>query len=168
MYKIIASLLCGIMLVFSSSLTASAALDSPSQTYGWFEQLRFHPDTGILKDNGRGYIYLKVDDEYIREFFPLLDAPGYSIPPYFRRGNSPGAHISVFYEEETRTLPPIKEVGDKFNFTIMSIKTVNAGRKKYIILTVRSPELEALRTKYGLRPLLQGHEFHISIAVKDN
>lgn len=125
------------------------------------------PHEGALMSNGRGFIYLKVDDAYIYDLFPLLHETGYAIPPYFRRHNSPGAHISVFYEEETKHLPPIEELGKRFTFQIDRLVSVQAGRdKSYIILQVKSPELEALREQYGLRPKLQGHEFHITIATK--
>ena len=119
---------------------------------------------GILIQKPDGYAYLKVDDRYINDLFPLLHAqPNYKKPPYFRRNNQPGAHISVIYKDENIKL---KEVGQKFSFKIRDITTVNPKNNSYIILQVDSPELEKLRTSYGLGPKLHGHEFHISIAKK--
>ncbi|MFA6915762.1 MAG: hypothetical protein WC222_05140 [Parachlamydiales bacterium] len=168
MKKLLSTLLCAFAVLCTSHMMG--AVDTAPQATAVDTRsgpLQLHEDIGTLTENGRGYIYLKVDDNYIKEIFPLLDAPDYTMPPYFRRADSPGAHISVFYEEETKNLPQIAEVGKKFTFTPESITTVNAGRKRYIILRVNSPELEALRTKYGLKPLLQGHPFHISIAVQN-
>ena len=123
------------------------------------------PHVGTLMQKPDGYAYVKVDDRYINELFPLLHAkPGYKKPPYFRKNNLPGAHISVIYKNEHVKL---KEVGQKFSFKIRDIATVNPDHKTtYIILQVDSPELENLRKSYGLGPKLHGHEFHISIAKK--
>lgn len=126
------------------------------------------PKTGILKENEEGYVYLKVDIGYIDQLFPLLKNPHYVKPPFFRRPDSPGAHISVFYVEETRHIKKIKEIGQKFAFQIASLSAVPPKSREYIVLNVKSPELEKLRKKYGLSPFLKGHEFHITIAKKKN
>ncbi len=125
------------------------------------------PHSGVLKDSGRGFVYVKVDDDYIYKLFPLVKKAGYDIPPYFRRPDAAGAHISVFYEEESKRLPDIQEIGRYFTFEPVKILEVYAGRGNfYIVLEVKSPELERLREKYGLSPLLKGYPFHISIAKK--
>ncbi|MBS0637620.1 MAG: hypothetical protein JSS12_08915 [Verrucomicrobia bacterium] len=118
---------------------------------------------GVLQRKSDGFVYLKVDDAYIRKLYPMLHLKdkGYRHPPYFRSPEAPGAHISVFYVDE-KVSP--QEIGKVFHFEPESIEIVRAGSGNYAILVVRSPELEALRKKYGKSPKLHGHEFHISIA----
>ncbi len=119
---------------------------------------------GTLVQQPHGYAYLKVDDRYIHELFPLLKAErGYQEPPYFRRKDAPGAHISVVYKDENVKL---KEVGQQFNFTLKNIIEVHPKKDlSYIVLQVEAPELEELRTRYKLKRKLRG-QFHISIAKK--
>lgn len=124
------------------------------------------PQTGILKRNKEGFIYLKVDDGYINQLLPLLKNPAYERPSYFRRLDSPGAHISVIYVNETRGIRKIKELGKKFVFKIKRLAFVPKRTGKYIVLQVEAPELAQLREKYGLGPYLNSHEFHITIAKK--
>jgi hypothetical protein len=124
------------------------------------------PQEGILIRKWDGYVYLKVDDRYIHALFPLLglQTKGFREPSYFRSWNSPGAHISVFDADE-HVVP--KELGQLFHFKLKKIKIVKLkSQTDYAILEVEAPELERLRTQYGLRPKLFGHDFHISIAKK--
>lgn len=124
------------------------------------------PLEGKLVQQADGYAYIKVDDRYIHELFPLLQAAdeGFKKPPYFRRSDAPGAHISVFYENEH---VKAQEAGTSFAFTLNDIKAIDVNKyESYIILQVSAPELEKLRKHYGLSPKLKGHEFHISIAKR--
>lgn len=124
------------------------------------------PKEGVLVQQEDGYAYIKVDDNYIFRLLPKLHAPGYAKPPYFRRANSPGAHISVIYEKENVKL---KEVGQKFSFNLRDIIIVHPNKHtSYIVLQVHAPELEALRKSYGLSSKLNNYEFHISLAKKIN
>lgn len=119
---------------------------------------------GILIQQADGYAYLKVNDDYIHKLFPILNVKGFTKPPYFRRPDAPGAHISIIYENEGVRL---KETGQKFSFVIKDIALVNPNKDtSYIILTLEAPELEKIRMSYGLTPKLKGHEFHITIAKK--
>lgn len=123
------------------------------------------PHHGTLVQEKDGYAYVKVDDGYIKSLFPMLHASAFQKPPYFRRPDAPGAHISLAYENEQVAL---KEVGRTFTFELESIKVVHAKKGiSYIVLTVKAPELENLRKRYGLSPLLQGHEFHITLAKRN-
>jgi hypothetical protein len=89
---------------------------------------------------------------------------GFEKPPYFRRENAPGAHISVFYEDER---VKTTEVGKKYRFTLMDIVLVKPSKKvSYIVLQIKAPELEQLRQKYGRSRLLKQNEFHITLARK--
>jgi len=124
------------------------------------------PTKGQLKVNSDGFVYLKVDDAYIHTLFPMLDISqeGFKEPPYFRRSEAPGAHISVFYVNEH--ISP-EEVGQFFHFTPKRIVIVQSSPKtSYAILQVDAPELEKLREKYGLSPKLFGHQYHISLGKK--
>jgi hypothetical protein len=124
------------------------------------------PSQGILKKNQDGYVYLKIPDRYVKRLFPLIKEPGFSIPYAIRRHTKVGAHISVFYKDETRLFGPMNEIGKIYTFEPRNIKRVRAGAKEYIILEVRAPELENLRKRYGLSPKLLNHEFHITLAEK--
>lgn len=60
-----------------------------------------------------------------------------------------------------------EEVGQYFHFELKQIVIVKPTKDtSYAVLQVESPELEKLREKYGLRPKLFGHEYHISLAKK--
>jgi hypothetical protein len=125
------------------------------------------PLEGKLIQNPDGFVYLKVDDNYIHKLFPLLKLKeeGFREPPYFRSKRSPGAHISVFYVGE-KVHP--KELGSYFHFEPKKICFIKRSKKaSLVILQVESAELETLRKKYGLSPKLQGHEFHISLGTKE-
>lgn len=129
--------------------------------------MRVLPHQGVLKDNGKGYIYLKVDDRYITKLFPMLEIPGFVEPPFIHRKTDTGAHISVFYVNETKNLPKIAEIGKTYSFTPKHLSIVNPSRyTEYAVIVVDAPELEDLRLKYNLTPKLQNHDFHITIGKK--
>lgn len=135
----------------------------------WAETLAYAekhlPKSGTLVQQSDGFAYIKVDDRYIFELFPRLLAEGFEKPPYFRRKDSPGAHISVFYENEHIKA---KEVGQNFNFKLIRIVEVKPNKNtSYIVLQVEATDLEKLRKGYGLTPKLNNHEFHISLAKKE-
>ncbi len=122
--------------------------------------------TGQLLVKSDGFAYLKVDDAYIHDLFPMLglEKDGFNKPPYFRSKEAPGAHISVFYKDEHIKAA---EVGQYFRFELKQIVIVKADKDtSYAVLQVVSPELERLREKYGLSPKLHGHEYHISLGKK--
>jgi hypothetical protein len=122
------------------------------------------PLTGQLIQQPDGYAYVKVDDDYVHKLFPMLHAEGYAKPPYFRRANSFGAHITVILKGENKTL---SEAGQNYNFTLDKILKVSPKKgESYIILQVSAPDLENLREKYGLSKKLHGNEFHITLAKK--
>lgn len=124
------------------------------------------PQEGVLVRKSDGYVYLKVDDRYIHDLFPLLgvEGSGFTKAPYFRSKQAPGAHISVFYKNEM--IDP-DEVGKVFHFTVRNVAVVENRQAQYIVLQVESKELEELRVRYGLKPLLHGHAYHITIAKQN-
>ncbi len=141
----------------------------PTKNEAWTKTLAFAEENlskkGRLIQQDDGYAYVKVDDAYINELFPMLHVEhGFKKPPYFRRKNSPGAHISVIYENEKIKLD---EVGQEFSFELKDIRIVKAKNVSYLVLDVEAQELEKLRQKYGLNPKLNGHEFHITLAKRD-
>lgn len=169
-----------LLLIACGIYYASISLDHPSEIFqshqdsvtnpSWNKVVEFAkdnlPQTGVLVQKADGYVYLKVDDRYIHQLFPMLDLKkeGFKKPPFFRSSDSPGAHITVFNAGEH--IDP-REVGRTFGFTPKKIVVVKASKNEYYaILKVDSPELEALRNKYALKGKPQGHELHISLAKK--
>lgn len=178
MQNTIRLLLTGFLFLFSNKLfteeiaykTDQHQLNSAQKQEFVVQWARDHlPQVGVLTEEKRGYVYLKVEDGYIHQLFsklPQYDHREYTKPQYFRRSDSPGAHISVFYVDERKQTGEIKEIGQKYSFKITGLATVPPKTHEYIVLEVESPDLEQLRKKYGLSPLLHGHKFHITIAKK--
>lgn len=164
-----------LLCVSADSLTAyhqhSTVMEHPPATKeSWKEVADYArntlPQEGTLRMKSDGYVYLKVDDQYIHSLFPKLGLKqdGFREPEYFRRPDSPGAHISVFYADE-HVVP--KEIGQTFHFEVKDIVIVKPSKKvNYAVLEIQSPELEQLRQKYGLNAKLHNHEYHISLAKK--
>lgn len=152
---------------FASSF--AAPLLEQENAVSWKEVVNYAkenlPLTGQLAAKPDGFVYLKVDDAYIHTLFPMigLQEKGYSEPPYFRSKTAPGAHVTVFYVTD-HVFP--KELGQTFHFELDRIKIVKSRSGKFVVLQIRSPELEKLREKYGLLPKLHGHEFHITLGKK--
>jgi serine protease inhibitor len=123
------------------------------------------PKTGILKEKN-GYIYLKLNNEYIHKLCPIIQKFDYKAkkPPYFRAPESVGSHISVMYETETSNFK-VKEINQEFDFSINKVKIVKSAKINYYVLEVESPRLEQLRIKYGLSRFLKGYKFHTTIAI---
>ena len=125
---------------------------------------------GELKKTDDGFVYLKVPDDIIHGFFPLIDDDGISEPPYFnKKYDKVGAHISVMHSDELDG-QEIKEIGKEFNFELMDFKRTNPKgwdeMSQVYFINVSSPELEELREKYGLSKKHKGQQFHITIATK--
>ena len=128
-----------------------------------FEETLSLPTTGILKQKENGFVYLDVSNEFITKIVPLLDHPGViNARPCSKR--SLGAHISVFDEGE-HIVP--KELGTSFSFNVKEMRNFTLhtrdGLKKLWVVAIDSPELEALREKYGVARKLKGYDFHITL-----
>lgn len=124
------------------------------------------PHQGILTQKSDGYVYVKVSNHYIHNLFPLIKQPGFVKPSSVTRPTQVGAHISVFYKNETGRIGHISEIGKAYTFKPKAIKTVRNGNKEFIVLEVEAPQLEKLRTHYGVSPKLFNHEFHITLAER--
>jgi hypothetical protein len=113
------------------------------------------------------YIYLKVDNGYITDLYPLLQ-----IEDALINKNSIGAHISVIEEYEAKSLPKnIPEIGNSYFFNIEEVEEIkiykDSEEMDWYVLSVKSKELEDFRSSYGLSSLpKEDHNFHISIAKR--
>ena len=80
-----------------------------------------------------------------------------------------GAHISIIHEDEMigHEIWELEEAGEWFTFEVKELRYVDRktakGKQRLRLLATDSPALERLRTHYGLKPKLQGHDFHITI-----
>jgi hypothetical protein len=124
----------------------------------------------LLKGNGF-YIKLKVDKDYINVLFPLLglEEKGFMKP-------KTSAHIGVIFDPEVRhrlsESRVEEETGQTFHFTLEGIHIIKIYPNPYhpvpwhhhAVLRVQSPELNALREKYGLTT--RSDFFYITLAKR--
>lgn len=137
------------------------------------EQVIQFEHKGTLKQKDNGYLYIEVSNDFIAKTLPLIDVPGKIVPPrHYTSKKGIGAHISVMYENEQieNEIWEIGELGQEYTFTVMELRTVKLTKdnkmKKLWLIAVAAPELEKLREKYGLSPLLKGHDFHITLGTQ--
>lgn len=123
---------------------------------------------GKLAISDNNLVYLDIDDAFIHRLFPLLQNHQIKKPDYFGK-KSAGAHITVIYPEENKTVNKI-DLGQKHHFIIKDIAAAQIGLKMYYVILVESDSLLQLRKKYQLPDLLcfKGYSigFHITIGVK--
>jgi hypothetical protein len=131
-----------------ASVPERPEFSSSSREAPWAEALAYAqkhlPQYGELRQQQGGFAYIKVDDRYIHELFPLLNAgPGFEKPPYFRKRNSTGAHISMINRDEGKK---VGEIGQIFYFTIKDIITVNnpdkCAKQSWANLAGESPAMK--------------------------
>jgi len=121
------------------------------------------------KDN---FVYLDLPDKLVDGLFAIIDEDDVSKPPYNQKAyNSVGAHVSVMNGDEIEDKDlEIKEVGKEFSFSLGDFKTANPKgwdeMEAVYFVQIDSEELEKLREKYGLPKKLNGHEFHVTVAVE--
>ena len=129
--------------------------------------------TAILKEHD-GFVYLEIPDEIIDGFLKLIATKGVDHPEVVSDKGYVGAHVSVMYPEEyeqaKKKKKRVSEIGDEFDFTLDKMFTTEPEgwddvRQVYFV-SIKSPQLELLRRKYGLSKLLNGHDFHVTVAVK--
>ncbi len=118
-----------------------------------------------------GFVYVNVDNDFIESITSLLPIKG-NFNPLDTNKKAMGAHISVFYEDEMigNEIWLLEEAGEWFNFEVKEIrylerKTSN-GKSRLWLIAVDAPALQRLRIHYGLKPMLQGHDFHITIGTE--
>lgn len=137
------------------------------------EQVAQLEQKGVLKQKDNGYLYVEVSNDFIAQALPLIEAQGKIVPPrHYTSKKGIGAHISVMYENEQilNEIWEIDELGQEFTFNIIELRTVKLNKnnqvKKLWLLAVDAPELSALRERYGLQPLLNNHDFHITLGTQ--
>ncbi len=136
------------------------------------------PMTGVLKMKGNGYVYLDVSNDYLTKLFPNLILDGH-LRPTNSFGKEEGAHITVV--KDTEIAEGIEnDIGNSYTFQVTELRVITSwGQLKsspnnYIdvvtgyrwVLAVESEELEKLRVDYGLSPLIDRHDFHITIGFE--
>jgi len=125
---------------------------------------------GKLKQTDDGFVYLDLPDAVVNGLFAIIDEDGIEKPPYhLKRYNAIGAHISVMKNDELKELK-IKEIGKEYNFNLGELKSTKPKGwdevDEVYFVQVSAPELEELRKKYNLPKKIDGHEFHITIAIE--
>ncbi len=120
---------------------------------------------GILKQKSDGFLYLDINNNLLNGLYKMIDENGVEKPD-----SNVGAHISVMYADEIEKIKDIKEIGESFDFSILGASSVEPHgweeMDRVWFLEVESPGLEKLRKKYKLSPKLNGHNFHITFAVR--
>lgn len=124
-----------------------------------------------LKQKDGDYGILKVPEAFKKAVYDAIWEEGMQYDDLHEKHE---AHISVFDDVEMKELRKkgkIPEDGKDFKFDLKSVEMVEPEgwpeMEKVWFVTVDSPELEALRKKYGFTPLMKGdHKFHITVAVK--
>lgn len=155
-----------ICLLFSRIASAEISSDCKEM----IEYIQHHlPTSGTLYSSSNGFVYVKVDDDYIHKCCALIQEEGFAPPPYFGQRYDSGAHISLIYPEEWGNREPflMAEVGEKLDFQLGECHIFETphweGIKEVMVVLVDSLALENLRKKYGFPP---GFHFHITIGVK--
>ena len=134
------------------------------------------PHVGTLKQKSNGYVYLDISNEYITKIFPNLILDGH-LRPTASFGSEEGAHITIIKETENSSEIEDK-IGKQFTFEVKELRTVRSMKpSNYMgkppsymgdrwVIAVESAELEELRMNCGLSPLVNQHDFHISIGFE--
>jgi hypothetical protein len=130
------------------------------------------PHSGVLLQTENGYTYLKVSDDFIHRLHPLIKETSIVKPDYFSEGTATGAHISVVYQNEIERPVCTNDIGKRFKFSINDLWYLRLGAKRYIALSVSSPELSSLRVAYGLSTDLNFRgirvNFHLTVGVGES
>ncbi len=127
---------------------------------------------GTLKQNAQGLIYLDIDNQFILELIPYLQAYNLVRPPYFHLFDAMGAHVPVVPAREAafHYLDNPPELGREFSFELeglYSVKPTDWPEMEQVwFFKLHSPELEELRRRHFLTAKPGGHSFHIAVAVK--
>ena len=121
------------------------------------------PIKGILRIED-DWGYLEINNSVRDEIRKALNLNNFTVPPY-------DAHVSVFTEEEIKNTPElIHDKNKEFVFYFGNIETCVPEDwnevNEVLMVTGTSRELEDLRIKHGLEPLMYGkHEFHITLGI---
>ena len=156
---------------FNLSRTKRAALSINSDFLYSFEKIASdlieEPLRGKLRQTRKGFIYVEVPSEIMSPFRSMIKEKNVFAPPV---KESVGAHITVVMDDEA-TENKIKIKTDKeVEFWIRGFYSVIPDGwknvKKCWFLVVDSPDIEKLRTGWGLTKKDRGHRLHITVAVQ--
>ena len=137
-----------------------------------------HALAGRLYVAKSGWLLLSVPNALVRGLYDAMTAPGAELP-LAGTMNVPNvasdvlnAHISVMTADEVKKIGPenINERGHMVGYSLGHLKEITPrnvdGVSKLWALQVSSPMLAAIRKSYGLQPFVNGHPFHITVAVR--
>jgi len=126
---------------------------------------------GQLYLSKSGWLLLSVPNNLGLGAFAALREIGTEVPKQ-SNGNY-NAHITVMSPDEVESIggaATISERGHHFSYTLGPVKEVSPntwkGVSKVWYITAESPELSQLRKSYGLTPLRNGYDFHITFAIR--
>ncbi len=119
------------------------------------------------------WLILNVPNAIVNGLFAAINVPGAKLPPPHGDYSSYNAHISVMRPKEVEKIGPekINERGSDFDYQLGPVHTCKPDgwgeMEKVWFVQVLSPQLEGLRTKYGLSATPKGgrYDFHITFAV---
>lgn len=155
-----------------SILIFCAALHGTEQSLRYQEWIERLEDrlvlSGVLRAD-HAFVYLKIEDHFLKEIRGFLEEEGFIPPPYFGPGLV-GAHITVIYPREMHeiNIADIEEIGEIIPFTLKECQIVFPKTweniEEVFLITVDAPALADLRTKYGFQEAK--YDFHITLGVK--
>jgi len=126
---------------------------------------------GRLYLSKSGWLLLSVPNAIGRGAFDALRIVGAELPT--GPEGQYNAHVSVMSADEIESIGgpnKITERGHDFHYTLGAVKEVAPttweGVSRVWYITVDSPELRNLRKTYGLEPLRNGYDHHITFAIK--
>lgn len=165
--RIYVFLFCQLLSGFFSVAQAAivTAIDNPKL----IEVAKTLPNQGVLRQSNNGYTYLELDPGYSLRLPPLLNVNDliFDQPKI-------GAHITVFTAREAHRLNifSIPELNNTYTFQVIGLNRVitkhcvgmQDGNRIWYVLSIATPELMALRNKYGL--MSSKFNFHISLAYQ--
>lgn len=139
----------------------------------WYRmaKLKEVPLKGTLQQTEDGFVYLDINNKLMDGLFELIDNDNVVKPPYDQKQyNSVGCHVTVMYADEVKAKEiEVAEVGQDVTFTLGELKSTKPegwkGVDEVFFLQIDSPELEKIREKYGLSKKVDGHEYHITVAL---
>ena len=125
----------------------------------------------VLKQDTNGFVYLDINDDFIKNLHQTFAPAEAQLPPYFGPGKA-GAHISVILKDESQPGQlALAEIGQSFAFRLVNINTVQpkgfTDVNRVWFLTTACSQMGDLRAKYGLSSRIHGdHDFHLTFAVQ--
>lgn len=128
---------------------------------------------GVLKQAEDGFVYIKIDNDFIRGVFPLLEDKNVEKPPYFGKGEI-GAHISAITKDEIekKKIEKIEEIGEEISFFVKGVYATDPQgwdeMSRVWFVSIDCPRIVEIRKKYDLPETYEnkGHDFHITVAVR--